>query len=398
MAIYTGGGSSHSWLWFAELCEKAGWPELRFLDQLDIRRGGLTGQEVLAVSGGDTFGMAAALGPRGAAALRRFISDGGLYLGACAGAYLPLRSSKEPLNLFNFVEARINNLTNLLPPAQLLPEKFCSTYGCAYVYHPVREAVALRAADRGAFAGEEVFEAPLYGGPALVPGSPEQVLARYEAFTPRTLFLVEQGLATETLLGHAAVLRAPLGRGWMYLFGPHFEHPHYARANQILCQVIEDHLPAIRQNPDPTAASAAPEACRSWLRDLKREVSNVRIVALGLEDHPVRWLLGKKVYEPAKLRVFAEAVWPRLVRLEREGRAVLPPDGGRGLVELWRSVTRRVRSLRQLLDQEEDTLDLARGLFPDLNQAASRFMTTYFATLAAGRPHEARPREKEAAA
>ena len=114
--------------------------------------------------------------------------------------------------------------------------------------------------------------------------------------------------------------------------------------------------------------------------DLKREVSNVRIVALGLESHPARWLIGRKVYEPAKLRVFAEAVWERLLRLERLPRLFLP-ERAAGLVSDWKAVTLRVRLLYRELHRENDTQQIAEELFPELNLVSARFMELYFHNL-----------------
>ena len=71
----------------------------------------------------------------------------------------------------------------------------------------------------------------------------------------------------------------------------------------------------------------------NWLKGLKREVSNARIVANGLETNEVRWLIGNKIYEPIKIRFFLEAVWKRLSRQAiRPELAIFkgggkPPDG-----------------------------------------------------------------------
>ncbi len=385
LAVYVGRGSSHSWLWFAQLFERLGLYDLAFLDQDGLAAGDLAGRDLLAISGGDTFGLAAAMGGQGARALEAFIKEGGLYLGSCAGAYLPLNSSKEPLNLFNWVPAKITNLSRHLPRASDLPEKFCTPYGCSFVYHPVREAVRLVGCGRPPWTGAGEFEAPLYGGPAMVTPQVEMVLARYQSFTSRTRFLTDPELAAETLLQRAAVLRARLGQGVCYLFGPHFEHPHFPRANLLVADAIYWDLP---ERKGAAAASAAGgetlqgRAARLWLRDLKRQVSNTRLVALGLEDHPARWLIGRKVYEPAKLRVFAEAVWSRLRRMERRPRLLLPPGAGE-LPAAWQEVTRTVRQLHAELRQGGDTLELASGLFAWLNLATARFLESYFHDLRA---------------
>lgn len=382
LAVYMGGGSSHSWLWFAKLFERLGLYDLALVDHEDVAQGGLEGCHALAVSGGDTFGMAEALDAAGAGALEKFIRQGGLYLGSCAGAYLFLNSSKKPLDLFNWVPAKISNLSSSLPQAHDLPEKFCTPYGCSYVYHPVREAVNLAGCGREPWPQVGEFQAPLYGGPAMIASDEEQVLARYKGFTPKTWFLIDPKLAANTLLSNAAVLRTKLGQGTCYLFGPHLEHPYFAEANQLLADAMYGDLPSkVAERPQVQAAERlTAKAGRSWLGDLKREVSNVRIVALGLESHPARWLIGRKVYEPAKLRVFAEAVWERLRRLEHKPRLFLP-ERAAGLISDWKEITLCVRSLYRQLHRDNDTQQIAEDLFPKLNLASARFMELYFQNL-----------------
>ena len=392
LGIYTGGGSSHSWLWFVEVLERLGFIDLVFLDEEAIGAEGLEGLDVLAVSGGDTFAMARALGRRGAERLEDFIRSGGLYLGACAGAYLMMRSSKEPLNLFNLVPVRISNLARELPQALNLLEKFSTPYGCHYVFHPVREAVLLKAQGRGPFAGAKSFPAPLYGGPAMLESRPEQVLARYQDFTERTLFLADPQVAARTLLGRAAVIREELGRGRLYLFGPHFEHPRFPQANRLLADAIYWDLDRRPRDAPPEKAEEqrrplGGEPARAWLHEVKRWLSNARVVALALEGHPARWTIGSKVYEPAKFRVFIEALWPRLRRLERSGELYLAP-GETELDKTWRGIAQDLRRLKQGLDRKEDTQELAAGLFPALNRACACFLGIYFHTALKGLTRE----------
>jgi hypothetical protein len=143
IGIYNGHGASHSWLWFVEILDSMGFWDIHFINDRDITGGALDPLNVLLISGGDTFAIAEALGNVGAEQLKSFLERGGLYIGSCAGAYLPLNSSLSPLNLFNLASVKISNLTKNLPEPLALPEKFCTAYGCSYVFHPVREAVTI---------------------------------------------------------------------------------------------------------------------------------------------------------------------------------------------------------------------------------------------------------------
>ena len=213
IGIYAGKGCSHSWLWFVELFDRYGFYDLTPLDENHIKTGALECVDCLAVSGGDTIAMAEGLGKEGAAELETFLRRGGLYLGSCAGAYLPLNSSKEHLHHFNFVQARITNLTREVPDSIRLPEKCLTPYGCSYLFHPVREAVELTAHGLPPFAGTGSFSAPLFGGPGMIPGEGSEVLARYSGFTRKTLFLVDPDLARVTLIDKAAVIKNSCGTG-----------------------------------------------------------------------------------------------------------------------------------------------------------------------------------------
>ncbi len=365
--------------------ERLGLDDLCFLDEKGVASGGLAGLDALAVSGGDAFALAGALGPEGAEAIESFVRSGGLYLGSCAGAYLCLRSSKAPLNLFNFVQARISNLARELPQPLMLAEKFSTPYGCAHVFHPVREAVWLAPAEEGPWSGGGRFAAPLYGGPAMLPDDPCLAMATYADFHPRTRFLAPRELAEATLLGRAAALRAPLGAGWLHLYGPHLEHPGFAEANRLMAEALTHDLP----DGPPASPPASPpswlagEAVRGLARQLRREVSNSRIVAAGLEDHPVRWRIGAKVYEPAKFRVFLEAAWRRVPALERASALPLAPEESLALGEGWQEITAGLRGLRRALedspDPGRDTTGQANRLFDQIKRACVGLLTLHFA-------------------
>ncbi len=382
IAIYTGQGTSHSWLWFVDIFERAGLADLSFIDQDDLKSGGLKGSRVLAVSGGDTFALAEGLGREGAAALEAWVRGGGLYLGSCAGAYLPLRSSQEPLDLFNFVEAKISNLTTMLPEPQKFKEKFSQPYGCSFIYHPVREAVRLSGYGHPPFTGTEDFPAPLYGGPAMIPRGGVETLAWYSGFTEKTAFLVDRELAQGTLIGKSAVIRKRTGSGAFYLCGPHLEHPHYRKANQRIIDTIR-----FEQKPESEILDSGPAGetvldhrrTGEWVRALKRELSNARIVVAGIENEPIFWQIGRKTYEPLKMRVFLEALWKRLPRMEKSGRVVIP-ERCQGLVENARDLTGKVRRLKNRIDGKEETAPLAEEIFALLKRLAPDFLTVYFNT------------------
>jgi len=381
IGIYTGKGASHSWLWFVEIFERLGFYNLCFLTEFDLVSDSLEKVDVLAVSGGDTFAIAEALGPQGARQLKTFITRGGLYLGSCAGAYLPLNSSKEHLNHFNFVPAKITNLTKTLPEAHGMREKFCTCYGCSFIFHAVREAVEVTTSGLPPFGESATFTAPLYGGPPMTVTNPASVMATYTAFTDKTLFLVDRKLAENTLLGNAAVIREKMGHGHLHLYGPHFEHPHFSKANLFLADAMMWDMPhqtAQTANPEDGMNILSGSEKQRFIRDFKRELSNSRIVAAGLEMLPLKWTIGSKVYETGKIRVFLEALWQRIRSFEKERLILVRADQNDLLVQTALHVTKSIRQIKKGWDQKADTLKTATLLFNLLNKTSALFLEIYF--------------------
>jgi len=384
IGIYMGAGTSHSWLWFVDLFDRMGFYDLVFLDETHIRQNGLTGIDVLAISGGDTFAIAEGLGETGSLEIENFVVNGGLYIGSCAGAYLPLNSSKEHLNQFNFVNVKITNLTGTLPEAKKMAEKYCTPYGCSFIYHPVREEVSLRTTGIPPFTGMNTVSAPLYGGPALVTTNNGCILANYESFTDKTLFLVDEQLARETLIGKAAAVKTAMGQGKFYLFGPHFEHPNFPLANKLVADAIywDSHTTAraAKKNADIKTVNINGKTVKNLLMDIRRELSNSRITAFGMEMLPVRWQIGNKIYEPPKIRVFIEAMWHRLKQLEKWGSLTVSPISQANIVKMAQAVTALLREMKRQLDKEWDTTGLAEELFHSLKILTGLFLQIYFNT------------------
>ncbi|MGD9973068.1 MAG: BPL-N domain-containing protein [Desulfatirhabdiaceae bacterium] len=387
IGIYAGSGTSHSWLWFVDMFEKMGFHDLVFLDEITLKQAGLKHLDILVISGGDTFAVAESLAQSGADTIRSFVENGGVYIGSCAGAYLPMNSSKAPLNRFNFVDVKITNLSKTLPPFIKSSCKFCTSYGCDFVFHPVREQVRLKPAVPSS-ASE--FIAPMYGGPGMTVSDPSMALAVYNGFTDKTSFLVDETIASKTLTGHAAIVRSPFGKGCFYLFGPHLEHPDYPEANKWVADAIlwetgagngpsADDVNGTGQTDNHETLSGRPAA--DFVRNLKRELSNSRIVAGSLEFVPISWLIGKKVYEPEKFRVFLESMWKRIKSLEKQDVLHIRTGMADQTVQIARQITVQLRHIKTGVDTGQDTLHLAISAVDLLHQLSISFFDIYFQSL-----------------
>lgn len=380
IGIYMGSGASHSWLWFVEILDRMGFNHVRFVDERDILSNGLDPISVLLMSGGDTFAIAEGLGPEGSDKLKRFIEGGGLYIGTCAGAYLPLRSSMEFLNQFNFIDVKISNISRRLsePERASLRKVACSSYGCDFVYHVVREDVLLKMVNGYQANGKEEMTAPLFGGPSMLPSEDIEPIATYEGFTKKTKFLVEEGLAERTLIGNVAVAKKSMGKGCLYIFGPHFEHPRYPEANRIILQIILEQSKERETHPFKKEIPPSPKVSPPFFEALRRELSHSRMVAFAMEGFPLHWMIGNKWYEPEKIRVFLEVLWKRLKYLESGEEMNVDLQDPDGMISRLKGITDILRKMKKGIDRGEATDGLAEDLFPNLKKVTSDFLTVYF--------------------
>jgi glutamine amidotransferase-like uncharacterized protein len=382
IGIYTGSGASHSWLWFVEILDRMGFYNVHFVGEKDILSNALEAMNVLLMSGGDTFAIAEGLGKEGSDKLKSFIEGGGLYIGSCAGAYLPLKSSMNFLNQFNFINVKISNISRRLSETErsLFQKYTCSSYGCDFVFHVVREDVALKMMNGYQANGKREMVAPLFGGPSMLPSEDIEPIATYQGFTKKTKFLVEEGLAERTLIGNIAVAKKSMGKGHLYIFGPHFEHPDYPWCNLFLAELIRKNQngrpPQVQK--DFSGNPIKGEALRELLKDLKRELSNSRIMASGMDDFSVSWLIGNKYYEPGKISVFINTVWNKLKDLESMSGLEVEKESLLRCIEISKEITKEIRTIKSEMREQDDATSLASKLFLDLKTLSSNFFRLYF--------------------
>jgi glutamine amidotransferase-like uncharacterized protein len=377
IGIYTGVGTSHSWLWFVDVLEGIGLDNLFFIDEGVLKKEGeLNKVDALLLSGGDTFAIAEGMGEKGARNLKKFILKGGIYFGSCAGAYLPLHSSKYPLNLLNLAKVKISNLSKVRPSSLSLSEKFCTPYGCHYVFHPVRDEVKIRIADGYSF--RDVIKAPLYGGPCMEPSEDVTPIAFYHGFNENTLFLIDEHEAEITVVGKMAVCSKAVGKGKLYLSGPHLEHPHYPEANELLMEMLYDGLKDKKVFFSDDEKTGESEDNLDLLKELKRELSGARIIALSIERESMTWLIGRKVYEPEKFRAFIDALWKRIGLLERNAKRSVSRDVFQELIAIAREMREKLKTLKTEMHSSSDTTSLVEEIINGLRSLASSCMNLYF--------------------
>ena len=379
IGIYTGEGASHSWTWFIETLEKNGFNNLIFLDNEQVRQGGLQKVNTFIMGGGDAFAMADGLGEKGAVVIKEFIEAGGTYLGSCAGAYLLMNMDEYPLNLFSVADARVLNIVHELPECKMLPEKFFTAYGQRYVLHPVRETVKLKMKEIPPISTAGHVLAPLYGGPPIQLFGQAEEIASYADFVSETLYLTEETIARKMMLGTVAAFRQFIGRGWVYLFGPHVEHPSYPEANRLVIEAINCSSGTEFKDPFSEENSVGLKMAAEQIREIKGRLSDARLVAYGLEMLPITWKIGHKTYEPGKIRVFLEVVWRRYHLLEK---GICENDFPELVFvkELTAEIVSLLRQIKRKTDAGTCTMNEAERLFPMLKKMSTTFLGIYFRT------------------
>lgn len=401
VAVFTGAGASHSWIWFADLLERMGLFDVRFIDERLILEGGLACFDFLLVGGGDTYAMADSLGDAGARELEAHVEGGGLYMGSCAGAYLVLTGvGLEPFTPFELVDGDMLNVMLEPPPPLCLAHKYLAPYGEEWVFHPVYGEVELgpgpAAAGFPCFERGNSIRSVLFGGPVLSAQNDEEVVAVYSGLTGRAAYPWPRDDAERLVTGKPAVLRARRGQGTAVASGPHLEHPLFPGANALAAELMLMHWrgglaptraegDSARSNADDTGARERGRVSRSQAREvqerlqgIKRQVSNARIVAFGLEKMPVTWRIGVKVWEPEKIRMFLEYAWYRLPYMVERAPFIFETEELESLAEGYSRVTALVKSLKIKVESEEDSQADAVSLLTLLKELTATFLSLYF--------------------
>jgi glutamine amidotransferase-like uncharacterized protein len=314
--VYAGKGSSHSWTWLADMFESNGILGVRFLDSHEfISSLASENASVAIVSGGDGFVLADALRGQGFRNLGEFILKGGVFVGICAGAYLPLPSSVEPFSGFNISTTKIENIRCQARRMSASSPREAVTYGNCSIVHPVRGPIEI--ADGN---GRSVV-APLYGGPVFKEPKKDVVMMRYKSFTPATEFQLDRALVEAMMLKKPAVIRVIHGDGSLVLFAPHLEHPQYPQANRLFLRLLGyDGLAQPGRNAIPV-----PE--RSRCAGLNRSISDLKVAVLGLENRS--FTVGHKSWDGSRLLEIVSAIEKRGWTLTDARSKLVASDLGR---------------------------------------------------------------------
>ena len=179
------------------------------LSAADIAAGALEGNDMLLMPGGGSKTEFIALGPAGQDAVKRFVRGGGGYYGICAGAFL-VRQSDVGLCLVPFTDDKPEHYRGWAPMKIAFTDEGRKVFG----------------------ADADVRTVMYWGGPVFVPGGETadadvKVLATYAGRLINTSF----PKPVKTMAGKGAILGGRVGKGKVYVQGP---HPEMWECNQDL--------------------------------------------------------------------------------------------------------------------------------------------------------------------
>lgn len=202
VAIYSDSGVSRNDPAEVKLClpESKGF-DVATISAKEIRGGRLEEFDVLIHPGGSGSGQAKSLGDEGKQRVRQFITDGGGYIGICAGAYLA--SAEYPWAL-KLLDARVVD-----------DEHWARGVG--------KVQLRIRPGGRSALATDQELATVYYeNGPLLGPANSKE-LPDFESLADFETEIATNGAPKGVMKGTSAIARGSFGQGRVVCFSPHPE-------------------------------------------------------------------------------------------------------------------------------------------------------------------------------
>lgn len=202
VAIYAGAGATPTDVPQVQRCLPASQGfDVRKITAEQIRSGDLKEFDVLIHPGGSGSQQAKALGEKGREVVRRFVADGGGFIGICAGTYLA--SAEYPWSL-RLLDAHVIDDAHWARGQGDVQLKISSIGRTAL------------SADR------EICTIHFENGPLLGPGGKKDI-DDYESLADFETEIAENGASSGVMKGTSAIARGTFGKGRVVCFSPHPE-------------------------------------------------------------------------------------------------------------------------------------------------------------------------------
>ncbi len=201
VAIYNGAGASKSITSLEQALKKYTHLKIESMGAEDIAKGGLKDFDVIIHPGGSGGGQGKALGEKGREEERKFIRNGGGYLGICAGAYLATCDYDWSLHILD---------------AKVIDKKhWARGFGPVEVNLSVEGKKIL-----GTLADKETIY--YHQGPLLAPAD-NPAIVDYKTLGTFASEIARNGAPEGIMKGTTAIAAAPFEKGRVFCFSPHPE-------------------------------------------------------------------------------------------------------------------------------------------------------------------------------
>jgi hypothetical protein len=326
IGVYSGEGVGPSYTQdMVEALEEMGFRKVSLLTG-PLTPGDLSSLDALVFGGGDSFKILSSMKPEEARLIRQFVESGGVYIGVCAGAMLPVK----PVNILGAAYGLLEAWEELqVVECEILSDSVSEPQwpvfssrrlGEVLRTYPVKGLVKSKIVKRGlltlGYRGEVTM---LHTGPLIKAKDPKQVFGVIGSVSES----VEYGLpcenAVEKAQGASSIIIVEHGSGKIVLFTSHVESSETPAAHGLLGNALflktygdgekrfSQHVEEIKTE-DFTAAS---ESCRvlKLVKDAaSKVVEQVENVTPGL-------YASQLVQEAAQLRMLKQVI-NRIMRKE----------------------------------------------------------------------------------
>ncbi len=194
----------------------------------DIRDGALGDVDVVIHPGGSGGAQGRHLGENGRESIRRFIREGGGFIGICAGAYLASADYSWSLNI---LDARVVDRDHWARGKGMVQIELTDS------------------GQRELKSKEQQLQIYYAQGPLLAPRNHPDI-ADYETLATYETEIAENGASEGVMKGTTAIARGEFGRGRVFCFSP---HPEMTEGREHLVRVAIDY---VKRNHAPKTESS----------------------------------------------------------------------------------------------------------------------------------------------
>jgi len=241
VGVYSGEGAGLSYTQdLIETLEKMGFRKISLLTG-PLTPGDLSSLDVLIFGGGDSFKILGSMKPDEAKLIRKFIESGGVYVGVCAGALLPLK----PVNMLGAAYGELEAWEEL----QVVECEFLTDFVSEPSYpvfssrrigevlrnYPVKGLVKTKLVGKGlltlGYRGEYTM---FHTGPLIRATNPKQVLGRIVSVGTGVEYGIPYEKAVEKAKDSSSIIMVEHGSGKIVLFVSHVENSETPAVHGLL--------------------------------------------------------------------------------------------------------------------------------------------------------------------